>query len=375
MARAVLHNAFCDELGIEYPIILAGMGVGGRATPPALVAAVSEAGGAGILGCSGLSPEETRRRIHEVRRLTDKPFGVDLLLPAKIAGSAPTRSGVREEIRQRYPEHYAMVRAMIREFGLPEAYPEDEIVVNIEYAEKVLEVVVDEKVPIFAAGLGDPSILIPRGHAQGMKIFGLSGSVRNAVRQKKSGVDAVIAQGTEAGGHTGAVATFPLIPQVVDAVAPTPVIAAGGIGDGRGVAAALALGAQAVWIGTAFLVAEECEIYAENKRQILDSDSESFRVTKVWTGKTVRTFQNDVVKAWEQAGLKTLDTPHQRILLEDLTASATKAGRYDLILNPAGQVSGMLKQSKPAKQIMEELVAGTIEDLNRINRDLRYSFG
>jgi len=372
-ARPVLHNAFCDFLGVEYPILLAGMGVGGRATPPRLVAAVSQAGGAGILGCSGLSPEETRQRIREVRALTDRPFGVDLLLPARIADAPDTRSGVREEIRRRYPEHAAFVRSLLRRFDLPEVLPENETVVNVEYAKRVIEVVLEERVPIFAAGLGDPEFLAPRARAQGMKLIGLSGSVRNAVRQRKSGVDAIVAQGTEAGGHTGAVASLPLIPQVVDAVSPTPVIAAGGIGDGRGIVAALALGAQAAWLGTAFLVADECEIFDASKQQIVAADSESFRVSKVWTGKTVRAFHSEISQAWAESGLPTLDTPYQRILMEDFLASALAAGRHDLFYNIAGQVGGMLKTRRPAKDIMAGLVEGAIDELKRLQRDVRIS--
>lgn len=365
----LLRNAFCDAFGIEVPIFLAGMGVGGRATPPALVAAVSQAGGCGVLGCSALSPEETRRRIREVRTLTDRPFGVDLLLPARIAEAPPTRSQVRDEIRRRYPEHAAFVQELMRRHGLPDAKPADETVVDIDYAKSVLEVVFEERVPMFAAGLGDPEFLLPRARAQGMKLIGLSGSVRNAVRQRKSGVDAIVAQGTEAGGHTGTVASLPLIPQVVDAVGPTPVLAAGGIADGRGIVAALALGAQAVWIGTAFLVADECALFDSCKDQIVASDSESFRVSKVWTGKTVRAFHGEIAQAWADSGLPTLETPHQRILMEDFLAAALAAGRHDLFYNIAGQAGGMVRRRRPAKDIMAELVDGAVEQLQRLRHE------
>ncbi|MES3013457.1 MAG: nitronate monooxygenase [Pseudomonadota bacterium] len=373
MARPVLHNAFCDSLGIEYPIFLAGMGVGGRATPPKLVAAVSQAGGCGVLGCSGLSPEETRRRIREVRSLTDRPFGVDLLLPARIADAPDTRSGVRDEIRRRYPEHAAFVQTLIQRYELPPVQPADETVVNIEYAKSVLDVVFEERVPLFAAGLGDPDFLLPRARAQGMKLIGLSGSVRNAVRQRKSGVDAIVAQGTEAGGHTGTVASLPLIPQVVDAVSPTPVIAAGGIGDGRGIVAALVLGAQAAWLGTAFLVADECELFDACKDQIVASDSEAFRISKVWTGKTVRAFHSEISQAWAESGLPTLETPYQRILMEDFLSAALAAGRHDLFYNIAGQVGGMLKARRPASDIMADLVGGAVDEIRRLQRDVRIS--
>jgi len=364
MARPVLHNEFCDKLGIDYPIFLAGMGVGGMATPPELAAAVSAAGGLGVMGCSALSPEETRRRIRKVREITDKPFGIDLLIPAKIADAPNSRTEVRDEIKKRWPEHYAFVQELITRFGLEPADHEDETVVNIEFAESIIEVVLEEKVPLFAAGLGDPGIIIPRGHEQGMFVMGLSGSVRNAERQIRAGVDAVIAQGTEAGGHTGRIANFPLIPQVVDAVSPTPVVAAGGIADGRGVAAALALGAQAAWIGTAFLVAEECQLPDQNKDQILAGDSWSFEVNRTWTGKTVRSFANEVTKAWDESGLDQLQTPYQRILIEDFIVAARKAGRDDLCLNAAGQIGGMLTERKPAARIMSELVEGAIEVLD-----------
>jgi len=373
MSRAVLHNAFCDAWGIEVPIFLAGMGVGGRATPPALVAAVSQAGGLGVLGCSGLSPEETRRRIRAVRALTDKPFGVDLLLPARIADAPPTRSAVRDEIRARFPRHAAFVQELIRRYGLPDVKPADETVVNIEYAKSVLKVIFDERVPVFAAGLGDPDFLLERARAQGMKLIGLSGSVRNAVRQKKAGVDAIVAQGTEAGGHTGTVASLPLIPQVVDAVSPTPVLAAGGIADGRGIVAALALGAQAVWIGTAFLVADEGELFDACKDQIVASDSEAFRISTIWTGKTVRAFHGEISQAWAESGLPTLETPHQRILMEDFLAAALAAGRHDLFYNIAGQAGGLVKGRRPAKDIMADLVDGAVEQLRRLQRDLVFS--
>ena len=370
MSRAVLHNAFCDAWGIEVPIFLAGMGVGGRATPPALVAAVSQAGGLGVLGCSGLSPEETRRRIRAVRTLTDKPFGVDLLLPARIADAPPTRTAVRDEIRARFPKHADFVQELIRRYGLPDVKPADETVVNIDYAKAVLEVIFDERVPVFAAGLGDPDFLLERARAQGMKLIGLSGSVRNAVRQKKSGVDAIVAQGTEAGGHTGTVASLPLIPQVVDAVSPTPVLAAGGIADGRGIVAALALGAQAVWIGTAFLVADEGQLFDACKDQIVASDSEAFRISKIWTGKTVRAYHGEIAQAWAESGLPTLETPHQRILMEDFLAAALAAGRHDLFYNIAGQAGGLVRARRPAKDIMADLVDGAVEQLRRLQRDL-----
>jgi nitronate monooxygenase len=367
MSRPVLRTALCDLLGIEYPIVLAGMGSRGRATPPPLVAAVSEAGGLGVLGGSGLEPEDIRARIREVRRLTDRPFGVDLLLPASLAESAaPTRSAVREQLRQLHPAHVEFVRGLLREHGLEEAPVADEVVVSADLITAQVRVVLDEDVPVFAAGLGDPAWVVPLARVRGTKVVGLAGSVANARRHVGAGVDVVVAQGTEAGGHTGRIASFPLIPQVVDAVRPVPVVAAGGIADGRGVAAALSLGAAGVWIGTAFLVAEECAIPAQSREQILRGRSEDFEVRRVYTGKTMRSFKNVVIDAWDRAGLPPLPMPFQKVLMDDFNEAAARAGRWDLVSNPAGQVAGLVRERKPAARIVAELVEGAIEAVERL---------
>jgi NAD(P)H-dependent flavin oxidoreductase YrpB (nitropropane dioxygenase family) len=363
MTKPVLHTSLCDLLGIEYPILLAGMGSRGKATPPRLVAAVSEAGGMGVLGGSGLPPEVIRRCIREVRSLTTKPFGVDLLLPASLAQAEQTRSAVRRQLQREYPQHVEFVRGLMREYGLPDVYVDDEAVVSPEFIKAQVQVVLEERVPVFAAGLGDPSWVVPLAREQDMKVIGLAGTVRNAMRQLEAKVDIIVAQGHEAGGHTGKIANFPLIPQVVDAVSPTPVVAAGGIADGRGIAAALALGAVGVWVGTAFLVSEECDIPDASKEQILRGRSQDFVVSRTYTGKTARNFRNPVIDSWEHSGLDPLPMPFQKVLMDDFNEAARQAGRFDLHSNPAGQIGGMLRERKPAAQIMAELVEGTVKVL------------
>jgi NAD(P)H-dependent flavin oxidoreductase YrpB (nitropropane dioxygenase family) len=360
--QPVLRTRLCDMLGIDYPILLAGMGSRGKATPAALVAAVSEAGGMGVIGGSGLPADELQSVIREVRKLTGKPIGVDLLLPASLAkGAGTTRSEVRRQLREKFPEHVAFVKSLMTQYGLPEVYVDNEAVVSENLIEQQVRVVMEEDVQVFAAGLGDPSWVVPRAHARGMTVMGLAGTPRNAVRQKTAGVDVVIAQGHEAGGHTGRIANFPLIPQVVDAVAPVPVVAAGGIADGRGVAAALALGAIGAWVGTAFLLAEESAIGEAKQKAILDGRSEDFEIRRVYTGKTMRGAKTSVIEAWDRSGLEPLPMPYQKIMMDDFNESAVRAGREDLISNPAGQIGGMLHERKPARQIMEELVLGAIE--------------
>lgn len=366
MTRPVLRTPLCDLLGIEYPILLAGMGSRGKATPAALVAAVSEAGGMGVIGGSGLPAEELQSVIRKVRKLTDKPIGVDLLLPASLAqGAGTTRTEVRRQLNEKFPEHVAFVKSLMKQYDLPEVYVDNEAVVSTNLIESQVRVVMEEDVQVFAAGLGDPSWVVPQAHERGMTVMGLAGTPRNAERQKAAGVDIVVAQGHEAGGHTGRIANFPLIPQVVDAVAPIPVVAAGGIADGRGVAAALALGAIGVWVGTAFLLAEESEIGDAKQKAILDGRSQDFDIRRVYTGKTMRGTKTEIIEAWDRSGLEPLPMPYQKIMMDDFNESAVRAGREDLISNPAGQIGGMLHARKPAARIMEELVAGTIEAVGR----------
>ena len=359
-----LHTRLCDMLEIEYPILLAGMGSMGKATPPALVAAVSNTGGMGVIGGAGLEPETIRQKIRETRALTDKPIGVDLLLPVNLDTNAePTRTTLRQQIERDYPKHYAFMREQLEKHGIAEVQVASETVVSIDQTRAQVEVVMEEDVQVFAAGLGDPSWIVPMAHEKGMTVVGLVGSPRNAERQVAAGCDIVIAQGYEAGGHTGKIANFPLIPQVVDAVSPIPVVAAGGMADGRGITAALSLGAIGVWLGTAFLVAEEGETHEENKQQIIDGHSQQFDPQRWYSGKPSRLFGNDYIKAWEASGLDPLPMPYQRVITDDFNESVAVAGKLELHMNPAGQIAGMITERKPAKQIMEELVSGTIATL------------
>ena len=370
MKRPVFRTSLCDLLDIEYPIMLAGMGGKGKVTPPPLVAAVSNAGGLGVVGGASLSPEEIRRCIGEVRSLTDKPFGVDLLLPASLVEVEASRAAVRRQLEREYSKHVEFVRDLMRQFDLPDVQVEDDFVHSAKQIKEQVQVVLDERVPVFAAALGDPSWVVPDARRVGTKVIGLVGSVSHAVRQVKAGVDIIVAQGYEAGGHAGKIANFPLIPQVVDEVAPIPVVAAGGIADGRGVAAALALGAVGVWVGTAFLVAEECTIPDAHKDQILRARSEDFVVTAAYTGKTARDYRNEIIEAWARSGLDPLPMPLQWVLMDDFTHAAEAAGRYDLINNAAGQIGGMLKERKPAAQIMDELVRGAVEVLDGLQEEV-----
>jgi nitronate monooxygenase len=362
----ILHTPICDLLEIEYPIVLAGMGSWGMGTPPELVAAVSNAGGLGVLGCSNLPAAEIDRRIAAVRSLTDKPFGVDLLLPASLAQASGSRAAVRREIREKYPEHWAFLTKLHQTFGLPERPFQEDHVISTKLIQEQIEVTLNARVPVFAAGLGDPAIVVPEAREVGMKVIGVCGSPRNAIRQVKAGVDVIVAQGTEGGGHTGAIANFALLPQVVDAAGDIPVLAAGGIFDGRGVAASLALGAQGAWIGTAFLVANEGGLPESLKDQLVNASTGDMRVSPYWTGKPVRAVHNEVSQAWSDSGLPALPTPHQRVLMEDFKEAAMTASRFEITMNAGGQGAGGIRSKRPAAEIFNEIIETTRQTLDSL---------
>ncbi|MDO8613981.1 MAG: nitronate monooxygenase family protein [Dehalococcoidia bacterium] len=366
--KSPIRTPLCDLLGIEYPIISAGMG---GPAGPALAAAVSNAGGLGVIGGVTMGPERLREAIRKTRALTDRPFGVDLLLPSGLLRPAGKREAAGPpapavEISQRHRE---FVESLAQEWGLPEVEErrQGRGLSGALFRQQV-QVVLEEKVPLFAAGLGDPAWMIPDAHAQGMKVLALVGNVKNARRVAAGGVDVVVAQGHEAGGHTGRIGTMALVPQVVDAVAPTPVVAAGGIADGRGLAAALMLGAIGVWCGTAFLATEEAfadaiENHAESewrarviKEKLVAATEEDTRVSRVLTGKTARIIASPLADAWERPGAPpTLPLPLQGVLVAPLVRRINRARRADLITEGTGQIAGMIKQIRPAAEVVREM--------------------
>jgi|CXWL01.1.fsa_nt_gi NAD(P)H-dependent flavin oxidoreductase YrpB (nitropropane dioxygenase family) len=389
MARPILRTRLCDILDIEYPIILAGMG--GVSTAE-LVAAVSEAGGLGVVGAASMPADEIERQVRRIRDLTSKPFGVDVLLPSGVAapsvrgaeGSAPTApAGNGEKApaapvdaspkrpRDYLPAAYQefMARAET-EFGLPTRGKDEDFSQGMrrigsgDFSKKQVEAILDLKVPVFAAGLGNPGPYVEAFHAYGAKVIGLVGNVKNARRIADSGADVVVAQGTEAGGHTGRIGTLALLPQVIDAVAPTPVCAAGGIGDGRGIAAALAAGCDGVWIGTAFLVSKEASWPDILKERILAATEEDTRVTRLYSGKTMRNINNPLIEYWEGQKLDALPMGMQGIVSGEIMAGAREANKMELLMNPAGQISGMLHEMRAAKDIFEDMVRETAEILS-----------
>ncbi len=371
----MLHTRICDTLGIRHPILLAGMG---RASTPELAAAVSNAGGLGVLGAAACGPNQLRDWIRRTRALTDRPFGVDTLLPASVRRGRANAGGPSAE--EMLPQHRRFARDFLVAEGLPEldAAALDEQLgrdpadrggprpLSREFFEAQMEVVVEERVPVYAAGLGNPEPWMGRLKANGTVVLAVVGTTRHAAQVVRSGVDIVVAQGHDGGGHNSPVGTMALIPQVVDAVAGrVPVVGAGGIGDGRGVAAALMLGAEGAWIGTAFLATEEAGISGPQKQALVEANDEGTTVSRSVTGKPARMVKNRWAAAYAEAGVEPLPMPYQGMVSSQVTAAALAAGRADVWGGFAGQGLGMIRAVRPAAAVMQEIVEGAERALRR----------
>ncbi len=285
-----------------------------------LAAAVSNAGGLGVIGSAFMDPEDLRREIQLVKNETDKPYGVDILF-AEVRGEDATSSGYTQEVE----EH--------------------------------IEVTFEEGASVIVSGLGNPAQIIPRAHAAGMKVMSLVGTSRQAQKVEASGVDAVIASGNEGGGHVGRVGTLPLVAKVVDSVK-IPVLAAGGISDGRGLVAALALGAQGVWMGTRFIATEEARGHINYKQKIVDIDEDGTLVTRGHSGKTARIIRNKFTDFWAAHESDIKPFPYQ---LREVGEPASVLGRIDGDTEngvlAAGQGSGVIDSIPPAGDVVRQIMS------------------
>ena len=301
----MLRTPLCDLLGIDAPVFQGGMAWIADAS---LASAVSEAGGLGIIAAMNANADWLRDQIHQLREKTDKPFGVNVMLMSP-------------------------------------------------FADEVAEVVIDEKVPVVVTGAGNPTKYMKAWRSADIKVIPVVASVALARLVERAGATAVVAEGTESGGHIGESTTMALVPQVVDAVK-IPVIAAGGIADGRGVAAALMLGAVGVQVGTRFLVADECTVSETYKELVLKAKDTSTRATGRSTGHPVRALKNpfsNEYRARENAGA----TPEELVELGmGALRKAAKDGNYDEGSFLCGQIAGMVKERESAETIVNDLVTG-----------------
>lgn len=360
-----LHTPICERLGIEVPILLAGMG---GASTPELAAAVSNAGGLGVLGAAGCGPKQLRSWIRRTRELTDRPFGVDTLLPASVRRAREqAQAGEGPRPGDRLSEFRAFAERFLEETGLepvdPESGreqrdPDEPIPLSAEFFEQQMEVVCEERVPLYVSGLGNPGPWMDRLRANGTRVGAVVGKVKHAVQVKASGVDFVVAQGHDGGGHNSPIGTLALIPQVVDAVGDLPVLGAGGIADGRGVAAAMVLGAQGAWVGSAFLASDEAGIHDFQKQAIVDAAEDGTTVSRAVTGKPARIIRSLWTDYWERERQEPLPMPFQGMIASPVLAAANRAARGDVNPGFAGQGIGMIRAVRPAAVILRELAEG-----------------
>jgi enoyl-[acyl-carrier protein] reductase II len=316
-----MQTRLTEMLGIEHPVMLAGMG---GVSYHQLVAAVSDAGGIGTFGASTMGAEELPQEIAAAKALTSKPIGVDLLtaLPGQV--------------------------------------------------ERGIQSVIDGGAALFVAGLGVPREVIDLLHANNILVGSMCGKVRHAVAAVASGVDIVIAQGTEGGGHTGTVATMALIPQVVDAVeGKVPVVAAGGLFDGRGLAASLALGADGVWIGTRFIATPEARAVNGYKESLLELAEDGTVISRAFTGKTCRVIRNDWTQYYEQHPEELQPFPAQAVAsgragVNHLGAPSGTEVDVRKEFMPCGQGVGAIHELIPAGDLVRSIVAEAEAVIDRV---------
>jgi NAD(P)H-dependent flavin oxidoreductase YrpB (nitropropane dioxygenase family) len=270
------------------------------------------------------------------------------------------------DIIEALPEsHREWLLKVKEEMNLPDVDIKLKLNTTTMRPKEAIQVCIDEKVPLFCAGLGNPGFMVEEAHAVGMKVLGITGNTKNGRRIAESGVDLLVAQGHEGGGHTGRIGTMALLPQVLDVAGSVPVLAAGGIGDGRGLAAALAMGCVGVWVGTRFLATDEGGALDINKQRILDSTDEDTRVSTAYTGKTLRASLNKYHRLWESSGLGHLPFPNQVFISSTLLWSFLEADKTDHIGGLAGQISGLIHEIKPARQVLDEMVEEAVDILTR----------
>lgn len=349
-----LNTDLCKLLSIKYPIIQAGMA--GGATTPELVAAVSNAGGLGTLGAAYMKPKDIKDAISSIRQLTSQPFAVNLFCVS--FGDEPSEAAKRK------------VREALIRIGADLGVVDDDIQFSAaDHFDAQFQICVDEKVPVISTAFGLlPDDKVKLAKENGMKITSMITTVEEAILAEKSGVDLVVAQGSDAGGHRSTfdlrkhdngsnIGTFSLVPQVADHVN-IPVVAAGGVNDGRSLTAALALGASGVQIGTRFLSSKEAGIHSEYKKRLIDSSEDDTVITKVFSGRPARGIRNKFI---EEFTAEPLAYPYQNSATKSIRGAAGERDNSDYMSLWSGQNLRSITGEQPAAEIIADIMAGAEE--------------
>jgi NAD(P)H-dependent flavin oxidoreductase YrpB (nitropropane dioxygenase family) len=368
-----MHTSLCDELGIEFPIFA-------FTHCRDVVVAVSKAGGYGVLGAVGYTPEQLEIELNWIdERIGDHPYGVDIVIPNKYEGmdSDLDPETLTKMLQDMVPQqHLDFAKKILADHGVPTADADSNALQLLGWTEATATPQVDvalrhPKVTMIANALGTPPVeMIKRIHESGRKVAALCGSPAQALKHAQADVDIIIAQGGEGGGHCGEVGSIVLWPQVVKAVAPRPVLAAGGIGSGYQIAAALALGCAGSWSGSQWLMVEEAENTPVQQAAYVKASSRDTVRSRSFTGKPCRMLRNDWTDAWQKAGNpEPLGMPLQ-YMVSGMAVSATNKypnETVDVAFNPVGQVVGQFTRVEKTAAVIERWVEEYLESSTRLN--------
>ena len=369
-----MHTPLCDELGIEFPIFA-------FTHCRDVVVAVSKAGGFGVLGAVGFTPEQLEIECAWIdEHIGDHPYGVDIVIPNKYEGMNADMSGdeLAEMLKKMVPQqHLDFAKKILADHGVPTADADSNALQLLGWTEATatpqVEVALQHpKVTLIANALGTPPVeMIKHIHASGRKVAALCGSPAQALKHAQADVDIIIAQGGEGGGHCGDVGSIVLWPQAVKAVAPRPVLAAGGIGSGEQIAAALALGCQGTWSGSQWLMVEEAHNTPVQQAAYVKASSRDTVRSRSFTGKPCRMLRNEWTQAWETAGNpEPLGMPLQ-YMVSRMAVAATN--RYpnetvDVAFNPVGQVVGQFTRVEKSAAVIERWVKEYLDATGRLEQ-------
>ncbi|WP_221359698.1 NAD(P)H-dependent flavin oxidoreductase [Streptomyces beigongshangae] len=369
-----MQTELSKKLGVERALF-------GFTPFPAVAAALSRAGGLGVLGAVRYAdPEELKRDLDWLEAHADgRPYGLDVVMPARKV------EGVTEaDVEAMIPEgHRRYVEDTLARYGVPGLDEGEASGWRItgwmeQVARTQLDVAFDYPVKLLANALGPPPPdVVERAHGKGVPVAALAGSARHARKHAEAGIDIVVAQGYEAGGHTGEIASMVLTPEVVEAVAPLPVLAAGGIGSGRQVAAALALGAQGVWLGSLWLTTTEADLHSRAlTRKLLAAGSGDTVRSRALTGKPARQLRTEWTDAWDDPdGPGTLPMPLQGLLVAEAVSRIQKHEVEPLLGTPVGQIVGRMNSERSVQEVVDDLTRGFEEAVDRLDRIAGRSHG
>ncbi len=369
-----MNNRMCEMFGIDVPIFA-------FSHCRDVVVEVSKAGGLGVLGMARVSPKRLKEELRWIDdHIGGKPYGIDVLMPSTYEDTGQQKFDLDRLLPR---EHVEFVRDMLDKAGIPRL-PESEekqlmhdIVEAHNFTPKesleMIEVAMEYPIKLIVNALGvPPKDLVERAHARVIKVAALAGKPKHAIRHKAAGCDFVIAVGTEAAGHTGDITSMVLWPEIVDAVAPLPVLGGGGVGRGRQIAAALALGCEGVWCGSIWLKTVQSEVLPELKQQMFAAEAQDAVLSKSYTGKQCRVLRSRFTEAWEQPGaLATLPAPLQVFLCWAHGRTRMERARAkEFMTYPVGQIVGDMTEETSVRQVVHDMLNELLESKERLDRIL-----